>query len=70
VVACIVDEDEELERGIVAAGWNQLVHVEGILSLFHLDVIGLQRGKFTIVAKALGGNDHVNLNASYGGLFL
>ena len=70
LVACIVDENEELERGIVAAGWNQLVHLEGILPMLHLDVIGPQRGVFTIIAKALSGDDHVNLNASHSGRFL
>src|SRR5215469_18809585 len=58
-VAGIVDQNEQLQSGIISSSWNQLGHLKVILALRDLYIFRPKNCQLGIIANGFVGNNHM-----------
>jgi hypothetical protein len=63
----VVDQDKQLERGIISLGQDQLVHLEKVFALSYLHGVWPENRNFAVITECLVRDNHVNLNRAWSG---
>jgi hypothetical protein len=69
-VARVVNQNEQLHRGVIVFGADYVLHAEVILALFHVYVLRTENWNFAVIVKGLVRDNHVDLYRARGRFLL
>jgi hypothetical protein len=69
-VARVVNQNEQLHRGVIVFGGDYVLDAEVILALFHLYVLCTENWNFAVIVKGLVRYNHMDLHRTRGRFLL